>query len=247
MYTPSETFRARIKTTVEELSLHESKWNSEAWKSVWGDITQEALNDAFNQHGLVRAVFSDLGEITQRNCKSLERVKKKMTEQPPVPGRENYFKVVSDFVAVRVPCEVSEIQGKIDLIRQVVLANDGMMHIKGASNERPYGFFMTPEQKFSDITQYVYVFLAKVGYPVELQIGHKFASHTFTIDSELRDNSTCGKIDLWKNNFYGDVKKHLLDKANGEPTGSKELLLTKAAELHQGNIPEDLGMILAEI
>jgi hypothetical protein len=245
MCSATVSFRDSLATTVKALTLDESKWKSEDWKPTWNGINQEVLNDAFNQHGIVRTLFSDLGEITQRNCKSIARVEKKMTEQST--GRENYFKVVSDFVAVRVPCEVTEIQGKIDRIREIVLANGGIMHVRGSSNERPYGFFMTPEKKYADITQYVYVFLDKVGYPLELQIGHKFASHTFTIDSALRDNPTCGKVDLWKNNFYGDVKKHILDKANGEQVASKEALITKAKDLHQGNIPEDLAQILSKI
>lgn len=245
MSIPSTTFREDVTTTVKELSLNESNWKSEGWKKIWGAITQETLNDAFNQHGVVRDLFSNLGEIEQRNCKSLARVQKKMTEQ--APGRENYFKVVSDFVAVRIPCEVSEIQGKIDRIREVVLANKGSMYIRGASDERPYGFFMTPEKKYSDITQYIYVFLDKVGYPIEFQVGHKFASHVFTIDSALRDDPKCGKIDLWKNDFYSDVKKYLLGKANGEQIGSKDPLLRKADELHEGKTPEDLSAILAKI
>lgn len=234
-------FKINLATTVQELTLDGSKWNSEKWKGAWGDISQEVLNDAFSQHGAVRSIFSGLGEIEQRNCKSLARVQKKVTEQ--APGRENFFKVVSDFVAVRIPCEVSEIQGKIDHIREVVFAHEGIMHIRGESNVRPYGFFMTPDKKYSDITQYVYVFLDKVGYPIEFQIGHEFAAHTFTIDSALRDNPTCGKVDLWKNDFYSNVKTYLLDTANGE-VKSKDALLIQAADLHQGTIPEGLKAIL---
>lgn len=168
-----------------------------------------------------------------------------MTEQ--TPGRENFFKVVSDFVAVRVPCEVTEIQGKIDRIRDIVLANRGQMHIRGASTERPYGFFMTQDKKYTDITQYVYVFLEKVGYPIEIQIGHQFASHTFTIDSALRDNKECGKVDLWKDNFYSDVKKFILDKANGEKPGLTEAIQAKAESLHQNKVPVGLQEILNKL
>ena len=238
-------YRGCVATVVKELSLHESKWASEGWKKAWSGLNQEDLNDAFNQHGVVSAIFSDIGEITQRNCKSIARVEKKMTEQ--APGRENFFKVVSDFVAVRVPCEVGEIQGKIDRIREIVLVNGGQIHIRGASNERPYGFFMSPDKKYADITQYVYVFLEKIGYPVEMQIGHKFASHTFTIDSALRDNKECGKVDLWSKNFYGDVKKYILDKANGDMPGSKDAIMAKAMDLHQNNVPEELQTILSKL
>ena len=239
------TFRGSIAKTVGELSLAESNWKLPEWQKLYPTISQEVLNDAFSQHGTVRGMFADIGELTQRSCKSFARVQKKMTEQ--YPGRENYFKVVSDFVAVRVPCEVTEIQAKIDRIKEIVLENKGAMHVRGSSAERPYGFCMGPDKKFTDITQYVYVFLEKVGYPIEFQIGHPFAAHTFTIDSALRDNPTCGKVDLWKNDFYTDVKKYLLAKANGEVPTPKEGILAKAAALHDQKIPQELEVILNKI
>jgi hypothetical protein len=168
-----------------------------------------------------------------------------MTEQ--LLGKENYFKVVSDFVAVRIHCNVNEIQQKIDRIREIVLANNGQMHVRGSSDERPYGFFMNTEKKYIDITQYVYVFLEKVGYPIEFQIGHEFASHTFTIDSALRDNPSCGKIDLWSQNFYTDVKHYILNKANGIEPESKIQIQAKVREIHQNHVPENLQIILNQI
>lgn len=238
-------FRTAVATTVKELTLNETNWKAEGWKNLWSQIDQEVLNDAFNQHGVIRSFFSNLGHIDARRCKNIVRVQKKMMEQSL--GRENYFKVVSDFNAVRIPCDVTEIQEKINCIKGIVLEQSGQMHIKGASNERPYGFFMSPEKKYLDITQYVYVFLDKVGFPIEFQIGHEFAAHTFTIDSALKDDPTCGKIDLWENNFYDEVKKYLLDKANGDQPALKEDLLAKAIDLHQGNVPEELGNILNKI
>jgi hypothetical protein len=239
------SFKDCLVEVVNQTTLHESNWGSENWKQLWSKINQEVLTDAFQKHAIVRSIFSDLGEITPRNCKSLSRVEKKMTEQ--APGRENYFKVVSDFVAGRIHCNVNEIQAKIDRIREIVLANKGQMHVRGSSNERPYGFFMNAEKKYTDIIQFVYVFLDKVGYPIHFQIGHEFASHTFTIDSALRDNPSCGKVDLWNKNFYTDVKNYILNKANGIETGSLAQIQAKAEEIHQNNVPENLQVILNKL
>jgi hypothetical protein len=241
---PAE-FRGCLATTVKELSLAESNWKAAGWQKLWGGISQEILKDAFNQHDTVHSLFATVGAITQRSPKPLARVQKKMTEQ--TPGRENFFKVVSDFVAARVSCEVTEIQAKIDRIREIVLANGGVIHIRGSSSERPYGFYLGPDKKYTDITQFVYVFLEKVGYPIEFQIGHPFAHHTFTIDSALRDDPTCGKVDLWKNNFYNDVKKYLLDQANGQAPAAKDDLLAKAAALHDQKTPQELNAILSRL
>lgn len=237
-------FKANMTEVVNQTTLHESNWRSDNWVKLGKQVDQNVLTDAFEQHGIVKSIFNDIGEIIPRKCKSMARVEKKMTEQPN--GRENYFKVVSDFVAIRIHCEVKEIPGKIDNLRKLVLSNDGQIHVRGSSAERPYGFCTNPAtQEFTDITQYVYIFMEKIGYPVEIQIGHEFASHTFTIDSALRDDKTCGKVDLWTQNFYGDVKNHILEKANGtSKTSDKSGIQNKAAAIHENNVPADLQKII---
>lgn len=236
-------FKSCVLDVVNQETLDQKKWPSESWQKPWKFIDQGVLDDAFGKHALIHSLFADLGEIVPRNCKSLARVEQKMKEQKYV----NYFKVVSDLVAGRVHCNVNDIEAKIDCIRKVVLENNGIMHIKGSSNERPYGSFMNVDKKFTDITQYVYVFMEKVGYPIEFQIGHEFASHTFTIDSALRDNRDCGKVDLWDKNFYGKVTSHILAKANKEVPGSKDEINALCAEIHHGNVPSELQQILDKI
>jgi hypothetical protein len=235
-------FKNTLSSTVKELTLSEANWKHESWKNSWECINQDCLNDAFAQHATLRALFASVGEMTERQCKHLARVQKKMTEQ--APGRENYFKVVGDLVAVRLHCDVSEITKKIDLIREIVLQNGGQFHIRGASEARPYGFCLNADNKFSDITQYAYAYLEQIGYPIELQIGHPFASHTFSIDSALRDDPKCGKVDLWNDNFYVEVKAYLLAKANQESCGDKQALLEKAKKIHAGNVPTELQELL---
>ena len=240
------SFRQSIAETVRENTLNEANWRNESWKKPWESMNQDVLNDAFKQHGLIKEIFSSVGDIVQRMCKSMSRIEKKKTEQ--APGRENYFKVVSDLVAGRIHCEVNDIPKKIDRIREIVLANNGVMHVRGSSEKRPYGFSVDTEGKFSDITQYVYVYLEKVGYPIEFQIGHEFASYTFTVDSAIRDNKNCGKVDLWTDNFYNDVKGYILDKANGiEPRISKSAIQAKADAIHHNNVPEALQTILNKL
>lgn len=73
----SLSYRSCMASTITELGLQETTWNSEGWKKAWNGINQEILDDAFRQHDLVRSIFSDIGEITQRNCKSLARVEKR--------------------------------------------------------------------------------------------------------------------------------------------------------------------------
>src|SRR5204862_7244585 len=114
-----------------------------------------------------------------RKCKSMKRVKNKILEQ--YPNRENYFKVVCDFLAVRIHCDVNQIKDKIDYIKNIVISNNGVFHIRGSSFDKPYGLFM--DDNFKDIVQYVYVYLDQIGYIIEFQIGQEFATHSFTINS----------------------------------------------------------------
>ena len=144
----------------------------------------------------------------------MSRINKKIDEVSQRGGE--YFKVMSDLSAGRINCSVNEIPSKIDIIRNIVKEKNGVMHVRGESNENPYGFCLKGDQ-FTDITQYAYIFTDETCYPIELQIGHEFAAHTFTIDSAIRDNPNCGLIDLWKGGLYNMVKEYILDKANGKP------------------------------
>lgn len=233
----TDNFKNELSNVIEELSLSESFWNSLKWKSLFPFINQEVLTDAFEKHDIIRSMFPKLDIIT-RNCKSITRVEKKMTEQRL--NRENYFKVVSDFIAVRVNCDVDQIREKIGYVKWITNLNGGDILIRGQSSNQPNGGFMN--SKFVDITQYVYVYLKEIGYVIEFQIGHEFASHTFAIDSALRDNPNCGKIDLWDDGLYDDVKTYLLNEANGDINNrdAKSNILIKANDIHQNNIPDDL-------
>lgn len=244
-----EYVKKNIQQVVTILGLGESNWKSDMWKTIWPLITQYVLNDAYQQHLPIRKLFPEV-VINSRSCKLVARVLEKMKEQSP--GRENNFKVVGDFVAGRIHCQLSEIQAKIDYLRKIVEGINGIIFIRGSSEQRPYGWFKNGD-KYTDITQYVYIYLEQIGYPFEVQIGHKFAAHTFTIDSAIRDAKNHGQdvsqyVDLWTKDFYADVKKYLLEQANGQvPSISKEQIQAKAKEIHPNGIPAELQEILGEI
>lgn len=243
----SDIFKYNLNDIIKQISLNETSWNSEKWKSLFHFINQEVLNDAFEKHDLVKSIFSEIGDIIVRKCKTLARVEKKMTEQQS--NRENYFKVISDFIAVRIHCNVDQIKDKIDYIKSIVNLNDGSFYIRGSSIERQYGFFMD-SNKFKDIVQYMYVYLEQIGYIIEFQIGSEFATQTFKIDSELRDDPNCGKVDLWNKDFYNDVKTYILNKANNiefNDIEAKHNILIKANDIHENNISDELLAILNKI
>ena len=239
-------FKYNLKNIVKEISLNESNWNSEKWESLFDFIDQEVLTDAFEKHDLVKSIFPEISDIATRECKSIIRVNKKMIEQPF--NKENYFKVISDFLAVRIHCDVNQIKDKIDYIKAIVTSNEGYFHIRGSSINRPYGFFR--DSKFKDIVQYLYVYLEQIGYIIEFQIGSKFATLSFKIHSALRDNPNCGKVDLWTKGFYNDVKTYILNKANNtmfNDIEAKHNIFIKANDIHQNNIPDDLLLILNKL
>ena len=243
MTTAVNSFKGQIAKTIQELTLHESGWGSTEWIKLYSPVNQEVLKEASTMHSQVRPLLDNIGPYTERPCKSIERVRIKMGEK-----NLNHFRPLCDFLAIRVNCDVTEIQGKIDRIRQTVLDHNGKMHVRGAKEDRPYGSFMDQNRKYEDITQYVYVYFPEVGYPLEIQVGHPFAAHTFKIDSMIRDDKNCGAVDLWDKGFYQDVKQYILDKANGvESTFTKEMLQAKALDIHSGEIPAGLQVILNKI
>ena len=235
-------FKSSVREVVKEIGLVESAWESDRWKGLWNKVSQDVLDDAFGRHRLFQSLFADIGPVVPRKCKSLARVRKKMTEQ--LVGGKYYFKVVSDFIAGRIQCDVPKIPEKINGLREIVQKNHGVMFVRGSSATRPYGHSRQEDGTFLDIVQYVHVFIDAIGYPAELQIGHPFAFHAFTIDSAIRENPTCGKVKLWAKGFFQDVRIYLLNKANKKDPGAKKPLFKKAAELHGGKVPEDLQRIL---
>ena len=236
-------FKSNLKNTIHNETLNSANWKNESWKLIVPDINQEILNDAFNQHSKISELFKNVGEIIPRKCKQMGRIVKKTSEISNRGGE--YFKIFSDFVAGRIHCNVNEIPVKLDIIKQVTKNHNGCYYIKGETTETPYGF-CEKNGVFLDVTQYIYVYLEEIGYPIEFQIGHKFASLTFYIDSSLRDNKECGLTDLWTDNFYGMVKTYILNKANKkEPvSGGKYDICDTAFRIHKGILPDELKRIL---
>src|SRR5204863_9228708 len=115
-----ENFKRNLNDVVKEITLDESNWNSEKWKLL--DINQEILTDAYEKHDLVKSMFPEIDNMITRKCKSMKRVKNKILEQ--YPNRENYFKVVCDFLAVRIHSDVNQIKDKIDYIKNIVISNN---------------------------------------------------------------------------------------------------------------------------
>lgn len=232
-------FKAGLHDVIHKCTLNEANWTNPLWELT---PTQEMLNDAYAQQGVVRKIFDGIDLILRPGPKSIDRVNQKIAEERV---KQRFFRPLSDWIAFRIHHNsLLEIKATIGKIQRIVAEHQGYMWIRGQSEACPYGSHWDGKS-FQDITQYGYVFLPEVGYLIELQIGHPFASFTFARDSLLRDNPQCGEVDLWKDGFYNDVKQHILDLANGkEPSLSKEKLVEKAQRIHGGKIPADLETIL---
>lgn len=240
-------YREALASTAQRLTLNMANWKAAEWNDVIALVTQEVLHDAFQSRDTIVDLFQPhLGvRIESRGEKSLARVIQKITEQPANPERHNFFKVVSDFFAVRVSCEVSQISDLVARIQAIAFANDGLVYIRGSSPQQPFGSSVSTNGKKADIVQYVYTLL-KGGHVTEWQVGHPFPAETFRRDSALRANKKdCGEVDLWTNDFYNTVKKYLLAHANSEqPAVTKAAILNQAMDLHNGTIPDALNAIL---
>jgi len=238
------TFRNKLRGVVVKQSLNITNWKSEAWKDLLVDLNQDILNDAFLQLPKVISIFEPVGLVIPRKCKQMSRITKKVDE---VSNRGmEFFKVLSDFVAGRIHCRIDEMPSKIDSIKKIVTMYGGIYYLRGEDETRPYGSCMK-DNMFTDITQYMYIFLDDVHYPIELQIGHEFASYTFTIDSALRDDPKCGLVDLWTNGFYDMVKKYLFAKANKEDvSGLKHDIWDMAFNIHGDYISDEFTGISDE-
>lgn len=206
-----------------------SDMSNPKWRVLASYVNQDELNDAFSKHDEVRRLYASkvgCGLLTSRPGKHMNRVTQK-AETHPVP-----FKVICDFIAFRVPCEVAYIPTAVQQILTSV----------------PCDASTTKHSPIPDIVQYVYVYQIAIGHVIEFQVGHPFAAYTFKIDSRLRDDPACGEIDLWKDGVYLRVRKYILNKSNGIViSGEKHDVWDAVYGLHSGNIPVELRNIMNDI
>jgi len=211
---------------------------ADEWKALIPLITQNILTDAHQQSALAEALFSPtVGKLESRPLKTLDRVVCKME------ASKEHFKAVSDFIAFRVHCEVEQIQTRLDAIMSVVEIGSYCFtgsYASAASAAR---------KRYTDIVKYLYVYIPVIGYVVEFQVGHPFASYTFTVDSALRDDPACGLIDMWTDGAYDVVKKYILAVANRDfiQGNAPYNMWDCVVRIHRGNVPAELKAILNRI
>jgi predicted protein tyrosine phosphatase len=189
---------------------------SDGWKTLVPLISSDVLKDAHRQIGAIQALFKELGpKLLARREKTAERIAtKKQGSQPDIA-----FKVNCDLTAFRLHVHPSDITSTVERVAELVSENHGVIYVRNS--------IITENGKLSDIVQYVYVYLPAIGYVTELQIGHEFASWTFTRDSARRDLRLAGKevgelVNFWTHApdtpwtdcFYVKMRAKILDPSS---------------------------------
>lgn len=177
--------------------------NHPVWKELVSLITGEVLSCAHEASAMYVKLFDGF-PVQSRPLKTMSRILvKSQATRPDVP-----FKVNSDLSAVRIPTyNIHEIKTIMLELQKRITNAGGSFYIRNAIEDS--------EGKPADIVQYAFAFVPVIGYVVEIQVGHPFAIHTFTIDSIIRDKrlngeSLDGIVDLWDNDFYTFVKSVII-------------------------------------
>ena len=249
-------------TSPDGLGVQELSKNH-CWSEVYANVDQAALKDAHQKMSAFSSICNDYGiTIIPRNEKTKKRVDEKndfanMPKNIERAGHVDHFKVVSDFMAGRVHCKVTEIEDTVNKFKKLASENDGWCVVRGDGNDT-YGAHKK-NGEFKNIVQYLFVYLPKMGHVTEIQIGHEFTGLTFTIDSFLRDNKDKFSADqlpvkIWGDitkgtNLYDTVKNYLLlqsqDPENPELPAKKKECQEVAQRLYAGSaIPEDVKKII---
>lgn len=132
-----------FSTITIAVGLDKQNWNSKLWKELSSSLTQEILDDAYSKTPIIISMLSPLGDVEPRKYKPIKEQSHCM------------FKVVCDLTAVKVNCQVEEIESKLEILTRIVRESDGIMYV-----DEPL------------FTQYVYIYLPQVGYITEVQIGN---------------------------------------------------------------------------
>jgi len=252
-------YKESLKTSIQKFGLDQSNWKTEDFvhRTSLG-IFQEVLKDADDRKGaLISLLTPFVGEVLSRPTKSADRVMTKISEEEKnaEAGKPwtNFLRPLVDFQAYRIHCPASSIENNISHIKRICTENGYVVFVKGASqNNEKGGYWDAKENRLRDIIQYVYVYSEKIGHIAEIQVGEKFATHTFALDSEKRNaedrNEKWNGVDLWDNNFYNDVKNVILGRDNqslgNDKLAKKNDLIKKAREMHGESHPTRLQELL---
>jgi hypothetical protein len=127
--------------------------------------------------------------LISRSAKKISRIHiKKTGSQPDIA-----YKVNSDFSAFRIQVEPAQIAHTMKLVQEVTERAGGRLFIRNPIEK---------DGVLQDIVQYAFAYIPEIGYVTEFQVGHPFASYTFTLDSLIRDRKLAKQpfddvVDLW--------------------------------------------------
>lgn len=249
----ADIFKSVIAVVVEKYGLREENWTEPAWKSTYALIDQNVLDHAFNdKRKAVETIFSGLGVVSRPSSKSLTRVRVKQEDGKYRKKIENvvidnYFRPISDFLAMRIDCQLSEMENKIVNILLRVSSEGGWCCLRGQKEKQPFGSYKSKDNSYSAIQQYAYVFFRHIGYPIEIQINHEFATYAFTVDTENREKKP-PQQPIFDTDWGQEIKKYILDKANKKNVeNDKKEIMRKVHQAHPQGIPTKLNEIIARL
>lgn len=216
-------------------------WDDPKWEELSGLITDTDLDQTGMGTAQAEQIFASVFQTSvavPRQRKRLERIAVKR-QRTTYGGR---FKAMSDLVAYRIFCKVPYIAEVIKEIAAITSQHDGVTVIRNP--------ITTPDGIYTDIVQYVFVYIPAVRFVIEFQIGHPFAAYTFSIDSHLRDHpEDTTTVSMWTNDYYQLVQSYILSQANKQdvPVSKEDIAIaTEALFLPRvpTSIPEELFRIL---
>jgi hypothetical protein len=196
------------------------------YSTLTDHITQNVLDEAFKLSKLFMTDYAETHDyqLLARNCKTIERINTKKQRISP----DIHFKVNSDFIAYRVNTNVDDIPHKLHDLKEFFKKSDGLFFLRNELFFENDSFYFLRDNsaltKYKDIVAYAYAYHPKYKYIMEFQVGHPFAAYVFTRDSYLRDHPDSKLVDLWKNNFYTNVKQKLLGQNNNDLLAELDVL-----------------------
>ncbi|AYV75298.1 MAG: hypothetical protein Terrestrivirus1_172 [Terrestrivirus sp.] len=239
------------------------QWELPCQRKVTGEqesfsfISEEVLSDAHTSTSKFVDLFkgTDLTFVS-RPKKSLERVNEKFSGglaryDAGKGGADFFFKVISDFSAVRVSVKASNVYEAVEKIQQVIRDNGGVYRVRNHITEVDESGKPKVGAAMKDIILYMFAFVPSTGYVVEMQIGSPFASKTFEIDSVIRGmrsrkESIENVIDLWNDDTYSKISAEILKGPLGNPDFVKQTLEALYSKKNQAVPTDVLGSALFE-
>ncbi|KAF2498102.1 hypothetical protein BU16DRAFT_525663 [Lophium mytilinum] len=231
---PAAVFKAELRSSLESSESKNLDPSSPIWEKLHPLVKQAVLDDANNLAASAAHILHEADPTLVLEARKEPKTFARFQTKTSFGGYDKHgnpsdsaWKAVNDFISFCIPTRIPDMVSNVQRLVAAVAANGGKWYVKPDKNGGQVCLEDGKDGNPKDLCCFVYAYLPAIGYVVEVQVNHPFASFTFERDSLLRDSPELkGKlVDMWDEGLYGAVRDTLLcpeESSEGDKAAVRE-------------------------